>query len=67
MPMFEIEGDYDLKSPLEAMGFERLFQPGSANFFGINKQKNLFVKEAVQKTFFKASTSYHLFPIIPTL
>lgn len=51
MPRFKVEGLYDLKLPLSALGMEIAFDPNRADFSGIAdvSPERLFIQKAIQK------------------
>ncbi|MCS6919739.1 MAG: hypothetical protein NZM28_08215, partial [Fimbriimonadales bacterium] len=51
MPRFKVEGMYDLKSPLSALGMEIAFDPTRADFSRIAdvSPDRLFIQKAIQK------------------
>ncbi len=54
IPGHEVRGNYDLKAPLRAMGMERMFRLGDAEFSGIGAGP-LAVSEGVHQTFFRTN------------
>ena len=58
MPKFKIESDYNLKSSLNNLGLEKLFNSNEADLTGLNanpNDKSLFVDEIVQKAFIEVN------------
>jgi len=53
LPIITIKEEYDLKNTLVKMGMRSLFTPGEADLSGIDGSKNLFLDQAVHKTYFK--------------
>jgi len=53
MPKFTMESDIDLKEPLMQLGMTTAFDAGNADFSRINGRRDLFVGQALQKTFVK--------------
>jgi len=53
LPVITIKEEYDLKSTLVDMGMRSLFTPGVADLSGIDGSKNLYLDQAVHKTYFK--------------
>lgn len=53
LPVITIKEEYDLKSTLMNMGMRSLFTPGEADLSGIDGSKNLYLDQAVHKTYFK--------------
>ena len=53
LPKFRIESDFQLKPTLMALGMERPFLPGGADFSGINaaRGRDLYITHIRQKTF----------------
>jgi len=53
LPVITIKQEYDLKSTLVKMGMKSLFTPGEADLSGIDGSNNLYLDQAVHKTYFK--------------
>lgn len=54
IPKHEIRGDYNLGTPLNAMGIDRIFDSAKAELSGIGPGP-LFVNKGVHKTYFKTN------------
>ncbi len=55
MPKFKQECTYSLNEPLQTMGMQDAFIPGSADFHHIADRDDLFIGSVVQKTFIEVS------------
>ncbi|MCR4368578.1 MAG: serpin family protein [archaeon] len=51
IPKFKFEKSYSLKQALSNLGMQSAFAPGVADFSGISKGEDLYISEALQKTF----------------
>ncbi|XP_066480560.1 uncharacterized protein [Tiliqua scincoides] len=51
LPKFKLEEKYDLKPVLSSMGMADAFVEGKADFSGMSPSKDLFLSEAVHKSF----------------
>lgn len=51
MPRFQLESSLALKTVLEALGMKAAFDPGQADFSGINGKDDLFISAVVHKAF----------------
>lgn len=54
IPKFKFDKSYSLKGSLAEMGIEKAFNPGAADFSGMDGTKNLFISEAVHQAFVEA-------------
>lgn len=52
-PKFELEWDADLPEPLAALGMVHAFDPHAADFSRLTGGRDLFIQQALQKTFLK--------------
>ncbi len=51
MPKFKLETKYGLSEAMQAMGMNRAFTPGAADFSGITDKEELFISAAVHKAY----------------
>lgn len=53
LPKIELEWESDLVAPLEELGMVRAFDPLTADFSRLTGGRDLFIQQAIQKTFLK--------------
>ncbi|KAK6644846.1 hypothetical protein RUM43_001119 [Polyplax serrata] len=51
MPKFKLEQSLQLSEPLKKLGLDEMFDPVKANFSDVTDKTDLFVSEAIQKTY----------------
>lgn len=51
LPKFRVESDFELSAAVRALGVRSAFEPGGADFSGINGSRNLFIGTAVHQAF----------------
>lgn len=51
MPRFRVESDFSLKDTLTAMGMPVAFEPGRADFSGMNGRRDLYISAVLHKAF----------------
>jgi serpin B len=57
LPRFTFESSYNLVAPLEAMGMVDAFDPGGADFSGIDGASDLYISEAYHKAWVQVNES----------
>jgi len=55
LPKFKTTAEFELKEPLIALGMGDAFNPGKADFSGMNGRKDLFISAVVHKAFVDVS------------
>jgi serpin B len=55
LPRFEYTADTALASELQKLGMKAPFEPGKADFSGMDGQKELFISDVLHKAFIKVN------------
>ena len=57
MPRFGMETSFELNAPLAALGMEAAFDPGRADFSGMDGTRDLYITDVVHKAFVEVDES----------